>query len=956
MFGPSTPPVFNTGIAQLAGPQLAGQLEPLLQMGQIFLPLVMPQLQQQSGFMPQLFSTQNMLSQIRAQAFMQQSAIVNQQSQQLTAQQLFNVMNGAARMTSPTGTTTAAQQQQMQQMAQTAAPFVNAFSTMLPSQIADALYGNAGNPTRLSQQLLLTGQNMYDPVTGNRGLSGDSAAAIGSRVYSRLYGNGGVSRMLGTGTAELSDLLDNLKQRGLLGERRSLSDIAQELPSISTADSGFQDMVRRTQQADATAGRAATSEADVMRTYNEMRRLSTAMDPASMQELRRFASTSAGQEILRTGDADRIAMKLKGYNEALVAIRDIFGDSGNPNAPVSELMATLDALTQGGLTTGSPTDIARSVRTTYALGRMNNFSMPVIQGLMAQASAQAQAAGLDPALSVNISQNAMAFGASTSIDRFMNNRGFGSFNREKLLLTEMNLQTQAAASPTAQRLGAIVAMRAQGVELSPKLRQIADDIMAGKPINATVQDLSEGAVMRELQSAGMSTPFALNYLRNQQLSQEYISKYDIGERVRADLQPQAVRDMVSRRITRALGGNQKFAQDYARNMIELGAEAGDYEKGKTARLARVGSLLAGMNTADQDKMMSLLRITNRAELPEKLDQFLFNEIQKDRDVISRFGTVGGFFEYFNPKTAEARAATEREAVGRAALENALAPLGRGNAISRLVQTLTQVGRGGTIPDASTLIKNALGVLDESDVTKTLGAGAGKAYGVALRIAGEASGIASDPSKRQEFKEKVDVVEALTRGTDVSTQLKKQEEKLKQMQLGGATNEEIEAQKNVVEALSFINSSRVGGETVGIGALIENSNLLPQSTISSVQARSKLYDYIAKHGSDAQKKYTREDLQSMTSTEVSSLLSDLETSATGDAAKGELSQLKQELSAAASASPGTAQAGSSQVSVKFPEQLKINGSVKITEDGRMNFSEDTYGSGDPGVSPPAEMPV
>ena len=544
------------------------------------------------------------------------------------------------------------QRQSVLGISQQLAPVMNIASALMPSRLADAIYGNGGNPLRLNQGLLTTGQNMYDPITGARGLTGATAGAMGERIYNRLYADPvAASQMLGTGTAELSDLLDNLKQRGLLGEQQSLTEVARNLPSVSTSDASITEIRKR-----ANARGETVDDAGVLAQYDQMRALGRAGDPASLQKLKDFATTTTGQEILRAGDADRIAQKLKNYNEAIVAVRDIFGDSGRPDAPMAELMASLDQLTQGGLATQDPATLARSVRKTYELGRMNNFSLPVIQGLMAQASAQAQAAGLDPQLTQNITQNAMAFGASKAVDRIMSNPGFGGFNREKLLLTEMQLQTGAAASPTAQRLGAIVAMYKQNQPLTAAMQEIAEIAMGQRQGTLDLTKLSQSAVMAELQRGGMSTQTAAGFLRNKQQAQEQILEYDIGGKVRAELQPQAFRRAMQRTINRTIG-DERISSAVTEKLFNLGINVNKQSEREKALDEALAAQGVTPNSPAEKAMMAKFNVTSRDALIRDVSSQLHNALQSSSKIQLQFGNYQTAVEIMSPEARRAAAAS-----------------------------------------------------------------------------------------------------------------------------------------------------------------------------------------------------------------------------------------------------------------------------------------------------------
>jgi len=971
MFGPSAPPTYNSGLGNLVGPQMASQIEPSLQLAQAFLPLVMPQLNQSGFMMPQFFNTQNYVSRVRAQQFATNSAIATQAATQQATNNLYQVIAGSMAVSQGTPLT-AAQRQSALGMAQTAAPIYNAISATMPSHIADIIYGPGGNPVRLNQGMLLTGQNMRDPVTGMRGYSGETAAAVGERLYNRLFGGGtdpvAISRMMGTSTAQVAELMDNLSQRGLLGSRRTLSDLAGDLPSVSLNDQSIKEIADRARRRD-----AGVTDDNVMATYNQMRTLARSGTPQAMQQLQQLANTTSGQEILRSSDADRIARTIEGYNDALVAMRDIFGDAGNPNAPMAELMNSLDQFTQGGLATTNPGNraqlrgLAESVRTTYELGRMNNFNLPTMQALMAEASAQARAAGLDPQLSVNTLQNAMAFSASENqMARFSENRSFGSFDREKLLLTEMRLQTGAASSPIAKRLGAIVAMYKQGVPLSGALLETAQVLTGEKPgeIPLTQQQLSSAAINAELQRIGVTSAVARNYLMNDQLSQEMISTYDIGGRVRDELQPQEVKRAVSNRLTRSLrdvSGGANLAEKTSAALFELGADAKDFEKRKAAFL-KILDVEAGAGTQAEADLFKLYGVTTREDLLNRFSHQMFNEVQSDRNIQQRFGNPQQFFEYFSPQSVENRQKAEREAKTAGAMAAALAPLGRGDAISNFVQQLKNAAQPGGAPvTLESLLRNSLGMVTPEDLDK-VSPKVGQALRNALTLAEEGAALAADdnfdndPEKRRLHDEKVAAVRALVSGEGVAESLTAQQARLKTMQEaapGTYSEADIAKQQSLVDSLQFVQSSGLS-----VGAVVTDQRMLGQANTTEALKRSRAFAFAEKHGLHGGK--TEEEIQRMTGEQFTEFMTGLESAAsTNPAQKEEFEKMKanQEAIETSAAPQGVAAAGAAPVQVQFPDRMAVYGTLNIDMESRIaRITADSEAALDPSMTPPASAAV
>jgi hypothetical protein len=92
-------------------------------------------------------------------------------------------------------------------------------------------------------------------------------------------------------------------------------------------------------------------------------------------------------------DATRTSKALKDYNGAIAAIREIFGDNGQANAPVQALIASLEHLT-GGSSTLAPGKLESLVRQVRMAARDSNTNLGELNNLMREQLAFNEQAGL----------------------------------------------------------------------------------------------------------------------------------------------------------------------------------------------------------------------------------------------------------------------------------------------------------------------------------------------------------------------------------------------------------------------------------------------------------------------------------------------------------------------------------------------------------------------------------
>lgn len=107
-------------------------------------------------------------------------------------------------------------------------------------------------------------------------------------------------------------------------------------------------------------------------------------------------------------DSQRTASALKKYSGAVDAIREIFGDNGNPNAPMPALLAALDHLTQGANFQMDAKDVEATLRQMQMAAKEAGIGFEQMAGMSAQMGAMGQMLGLSPVAVMHGQANAMA--------------------------------------------------------------------------------------------------------------------------------------------------------------------------------------------------------------------------------------------------------------------------------------------------------------------------------------------------------------------------------------------------------------------------------------------------------------------------------------------------------------------------------------------------------------------
>lgn len=537
MFGANQGPRY-TGPANIN----AGSYGPLLQIG---MTQMLPMLMGNSHMPAQFFPEQNVYDQMQANQFY----AANQQAMMLASRRdtaaMENTIGGFTQMMTGKPLTDF-QRTRNHKLAGGISQYMPLLTQVLGPDLVDQLHGSRGSATVFAQQFHQAMRTSIDPVRGTPGYTGESAGRLSQEVFEQMFGQGAdIGALRGMSAGQAGMLVNELQSRGMLGrpmgtlplqERRSLlpreltSDVvnrlAEQLPDV-------QKLLRD----------GGTPSEEMLRKSRETIRSSHSrmVDPQVQLNQKDIENLPGGQEILRAGDANRIKQRLENLSGAVKAMRDIFGDMGNPNAPMREIVNGLEALTQGGMATMSPGELEMMVRRTQSIARQTGIGM---EGMIAMTSQNAELAdrlGLDRSFAVTVAQRSALFGQAAGDRLRLDQPAWGALTKEQLTLGDAQLSMHAAASPLANQLNAMMrlsdtgmASPAEGTELAEvfkAVRQGQDTYTFGGKTNDIV--MPHGQLMRLLKrDAGVNSSEAYAVLSDVTGNQEYGQRYNTVNTVR----------------------------------------------------------------------------------------------------------------------------------------------------------------------------------------------------------------------------------------------------------------------------------------------------------------------------------------------------------------------------------------------------------------------------------------
>jgi hypothetical protein len=423
-------------------PQLSGlpgpNYAPFGQMGNPGLDMMLstfvaPMLQSFMGgkFLPQQFPAQGLLDQMVSAKWQQSSRANLAQAQAVDQQAIYRTMAGMR------GQLTDKPMTDLQKShLDTFAGVVNNPVAMGMFEMAigaqnteDLFFGRRGSATRLASAVNRIGFSRADSITGKDRMSEDSLKAFSSDIYSNLYGPGAdLNDVSGFSAGRVGDIMTDLAQRKLLPA--SMSKLTASERRRAFEEAGGAGMKFSENAADDQAIKKAMGGGE------------------SIENITKIAG---GAEAVRKVDATRVANSIKGYTDALGAVREIFGDNGMTNAPMQQLLAAMEGLTQNSISSMSPGKIENVMRRTQMASRDAGVSLEALMGLSARGGALAEQYGLAPELASGSVITAMEqMKAMEDTGRFR--PAFGRMDPNKAALTIQDQSMRADASPVGKYL------------------------------------------------------------------------------------------------------------------------------------------------------------------------------------------------------------------------------------------------------------------------------------------------------------------------------------------------------------------------------------------------------------------------------------------------------------------------------------------------------------------------
>lgn len=704
------------------GTPLQGQ-NPLLSFG---LQQLAGNLMGRVGMAPMGLNDRNVFDTLQNQRFFRMQQDLQRQAAELDRDSWQNTMRGIAHLT---GTPWGAEQIQAARGISGAMAYAAPYLTQMAPEVMDEMSGYRGSAAVMAGRMMMAGRYRIDPVTGRMGQDANQVFAQAKDLYQDMYVTGAGRETGGLSAGQMGQMFEQLSMRGLMPGSRGPGAA---LRGLGDTDPRFiRDAATRLHLDIPNVNELSADNIDKLR-----------LDP------------EVGKR-LQSMDSGKVKESLKSYIDAVNAVKDIFGDMGKPNAPMAELIGSLQALTNGSITQIQPGELNMMVRMTHQLAQSTGVGLDNAMMLQADASARAVQMGLPSVFGVQAMQGGLAFGAAYRSQGLP--AAWGRMDDAQMTQLDTSMRVNAAASRSALRMGLAVRL-GETLNIDPK-SEAGQYIAAMKNAQTTGIDtwgaanrplnLSQADFTQLMTSTGQINEGQLNTMMTQKFAaQEYIQRYNLGDVAR---RAQGQSDMIP-----WLGQNLAgFLQTQMRgSMLNAGAskaEMATADKQAREAAARVSQKLAqdiiGMspedfaNTATRRKIISksmqdALEGTDAGKqlaatlgdktgnfynaMGESFYGFASAAIAQDPN-FAYMQNLQNFYTAANPQTQQAAVRITQEQRLNASIRTALAPLNRGSMMRRAMGFLQNLNEDATADNSVVWrgVSTALGGIDTGEVQRRL---------------------------------------------------------------------------------------------------------------------------------------------------------------------------------------------------------------------------------------------
>ena len=301
---------------------------------------------------------------------------------------------------------------------------------MAAPELLDAISGERGSIQAMSGQMMEANRYRIDPSTGQMGYGAESNADLIDKIFNKMFAGDNVARMQGLRAGDMGQLYRSLAPEGAVGPQESLRD---------------RTLMQLIKARDADQLEAIGTEAGVDVSGN--------LAELSNEDLTKLRGTNAISSRMTDADARQISDQLQDYVGTLSAIREVFGENGNPNAPIPQLINALETLTSGQMHKFDSNRLNTMVRDMQSLTQLSGKSIDQYMAMRQTAAYDGKQLGIGTTFATTATNVGITTGMAFA-DRG-GATGFGALSREEAEQASMSLFNRGMASEMSNALGAL---------------------------------------------------------------------------------------------------------------------------------------------------------------------------------------------------------------------------------------------------------------------------------------------------------------------------------------------------------------------------------------------------------------------------------------------------------------------------------------------------------------------
>jgi len=724
-----------TGSANFFGNAGSGEISALMNQ---LMPFVISKMAPKGSVPLQFFPEQNAYDQIQAQQFYQASQAATQTAAMSDRRATSGLLDGLTRTF--TGNLTGDDKNRNFEIASALPQFMPMLTQTLGVDMVDALHGSRGSSAIFGNQLHNLLRTSLDSVSGAVGMSGESAAAVSQGVFEDLFGeNYNPARVSGLSAGQAGLLAKELQLRGQLGtaigglpiEERlaalpealpyeTFSRIADNLPEIKALG----DNATLKDRMDATDR--------VRATFKKMQDNDDPANPITEASLKDEQAMPGGKDLLRTADSSRIIARIEEMSGATKAMQDIFGDAGNPNAPMSQLVEGLNRLTQGNMASLSPAALENAVRKTQAIAKQTGAGIEAMMALADTVGQLAQKLGVDDRHVLEITQQSTLFAAAARNVGHLDSGIRGQPSAERVVAMDSRLRVAATGSVAANQMGA--ALRLADI-MEADGRAPAADSPAGKYLAAIRKKdrtfdyrTPDSAFLDMFAAEGISPGTTREFMINRDANSSRGSKAGVTDIVRRSLMPRDAAEKVygpslarSLRASTVTAGDQ-LIKDGKADATSLGYMYDGIGKKVTEDIFAMPVDVFNDDEKRQTAIGDIIRrsLTQKLGTPEAADAFIeqsgglnllaavaYSSIDVRAQEDSVAATAPGAYLVYGDHVAAASKKAEQQVIVDTMMSRAMASVGSSSPLRRIADVMQKMGPGGLNAEALEEIANII---------------------------------------------------------------------------------------------------------------------------------------------------------------------------------------------------------------------------------------------------------